>query len=170
MNMWYCQIFKSSFFKLSSGVWKCNLILLILLCSFFLIENYGNIWFYSSQIYYFCQLFHWSICTNMPFSIIHFFLVENACKRCCRSNINETCSPVDSADILADGTPCIQGFCNNVCTYYFNHIFIKYILLLHYKYENSEHVFLIEKYLCVKNSPTLFCHALFRLCFYTFNE
>lgn len=40
-------------------------------------------------------------------------VIENACKRCCRSNINETCSPVDSADILADGTPCIQGFCNN---------------------------------------------------------
>lgn len=40
--------------------------------------------------------------------------VENACKRCCRSSLNETCSPVDSADILADGTPCIQGFCNNV--------------------------------------------------------
>ncbi|CAG9853819.1 unnamed protein product [Phyllotreta striolata] len=40
-------------------------------------------------------------------------VIENACKRCCRSSINETCSPVDSADILADGTPCIQGFCNN---------------------------------------------------------
>ncbi|CAG9815256.1 unnamed protein product [Phaedon cochleariae] len=40
-------------------------------------------------------------------------IIENACKRCCRSNINETCSPVDSTDILADGTPCIQGFCNN---------------------------------------------------------
>ncbi|VEN34476.1 unnamed protein product [Callosobruchus maculatus] len=40
-------------------------------------------------------------------------VIESACKRCCRSNINETCSPVDSADILADGTPCIQGFCNN---------------------------------------------------------
>ncbi|KAG5884138.1 hypothetical protein JTB14_021806 [Gonioctena quinquepunctata] len=40
-------------------------------------------------------------------------IIENACKRCCRSNINETCSPVESADILADGTPCIQGFCNN---------------------------------------------------------
>ncbi|XP_060516137.1 ADAM 17-like protease isoform X1 [Cylas formicarius] len=40
-------------------------------------------------------------------------IIENACKRCCRSSINETCSPVDSADILADGTPCIQGFCNN---------------------------------------------------------
>ncbi|CAH2001173.1 unnamed protein product [Acanthoscelides obtectus] len=40
-------------------------------------------------------------------------IIESACKRCCRSNINETCSPVDSADILADGTPCIQGFCNN---------------------------------------------------------
>ncbi|XP_050314434.1 ADAM 17-like protease isoform X2 [Anthonomus grandis grandis] len=40
-------------------------------------------------------------------------VIENACKRCCRSSINETCSPVDSADLLADGTPCIQGFCNN---------------------------------------------------------
>ncbi|CAH0559389.1 unnamed protein product [Brassicogethes aeneus] len=40
-------------------------------------------------------------------------VIENACKRCCRSNINETCSPVDSSDILADGTPCIHGFCNN---------------------------------------------------------
>ncbi|KAL1492943.1 hypothetical protein ABEB36_011104 [Hypothenemus hampei] len=39
--------------------------------------------------------------------------MDNACKRCCRSNINETCSPVDSTDILADGTPCIQGFCNS---------------------------------------------------------
>ncbi|KAJ8984739.1 hypothetical protein NQ317_005004 [Molorchus minor] len=40
-------------------------------------------------------------------------IIENACKRCCRWNINETCSPIESADILADGTPCIQGFCNN---------------------------------------------------------
>ncbi|XP_044756586.1 ADAM 17-like protease isoform X2 [Coccinella septempunctata] len=40
-------------------------------------------------------------------------IIENACKRCCRSNINETCTPIDGADILADGSPCIQGFCNN---------------------------------------------------------
>ncbi|KAF7271545.1 ADAM 17-like protease Tace isoform X1 [Rhynchophorus ferrugineus] len=40
-------------------------------------------------------------------------IIENACKRCCKSTSNGTCSPVDSADILADGTPCIQGFCNN---------------------------------------------------------
>lgn len=40
-------------------------------------------------------------------------IIENACKRCCRSSMNETCSPVESTDILADGTPCIQGFCNN---------------------------------------------------------
>ncbi|XP_045468952.1 ADAM 17-like protease [Harmonia axyridis] len=40
-------------------------------------------------------------------------IIENACKRCCRSNMNETCSPIDGADILADGSPCIQGFCNN---------------------------------------------------------
>ncbi|XP_068911019.1 ADAM 17-like protease isoform X3 [Tenebrio molitor] len=39
-------------------------------------------------------------------------IIVDACKRCCRSNINETCSPVDPHDILADGTPCIQGFCN----------------------------------------------------------
>lgn len=26
--------------------------------------------------------------------------------------MNETCYPVDHADILPDGTPCIQGFCN----------------------------------------------------------
>lgn len=41
-----------------------------------------------------------------------FFTVVDACKRCCRSSINETCSPIDPQDILADGTPCIQGFCN----------------------------------------------------------
>lgn len=45
---------------------------------------------------------------------LNIFPVENACKRCCRSTINETCSPIDGADILADGSPCIQGFCNNV--------------------------------------------------------
>lgn len=29
---------------------------------------------------------------------------------------NETCFPVDPPDILSDGTPCIQGFCNKgVC-------------------------------------------------------
>ncbi|XP_974673.1 ADAM 17-like protease isoform X2 [Tribolium castaneum] len=39
-------------------------------------------------------------------------IIVDACKRCCRSSINETCSPVDPPDILADGTPCIQGFCN----------------------------------------------------------
>lgn len=42
------------------------------------------------------------------------FAVENACRRCCRVSINETCSPVEPPDILADGTPCIQGFCNKV--------------------------------------------------------
>lgn len=39
-------------------------------------------------------------------------IIENACKRCCRVSINETCSPVEPADLLPDGTPCIQGFCN----------------------------------------------------------
>lgn len=45
---------------------------------------------------------------------MYLFLVENACKRCCRTSMNETCFPVDQADILPDGTPCIQGFCNKV--------------------------------------------------------
>lgn len=34
--------------------------------------------------------------------------------RCCRMSINETCFPVEPPDILPDGTPCIQGFCNKV--------------------------------------------------------
>ncbi|XP_063227447.1 ADAM 17-like protease isoform X2 [Bacillus rossius redtenbacheri] len=38
--------------------------------------------------------------------------VGDACKRCCRMNLNDTCYPVDPQDILPDGTPCIQGFCN----------------------------------------------------------
>lgn len=36
----------------------------------------------------------------------------NACKRCCRNHLNDTCAPDVSQDILADGTPCVQGFCN----------------------------------------------------------
>ncbi|XP_015522611.1 ADAM 17-like protease [Neodiprion pinetum] len=38
--------------------------------------------------------------------------ILDACKRCCRMSLNETCFPVDPQDILPDGTPCIQGFCN----------------------------------------------------------
>ncbi|KYM82905.1 ADAM 17-like protease [Atta colombica] len=42
--------------------------------------------------------------------------IADACKRCCRMNLNETCFPIDQQDILPDGTPCIQGFCNKgVC-------------------------------------------------------
>lgn len=48
-------------------------------------------------------------------------VLENACKRCCRTSMNETCFPVDLQDILMDGTPCIQGFCNKVCVSSFNH-------------------------------------------------
>lgn len=40
--------------------------------------------------------------------------VGDACKRCCRMSLNETCFPIDPLDILPDGTPCIQGFCNQV--------------------------------------------------------
>lgn len=38
--------------------------------------------------------------------------------RCCRMSINETCFPVEPADILPDGTPCIQGFCNKVIMFF----------------------------------------------------
>ncbi|EDS26112.1 ADAM 17 [Culex quinquefasciatus] len=38
--------------------------------------------------------------------------MTDACKRCCRQSINETCFPVEPPDVLPDGTPCIQGFCN----------------------------------------------------------
>ncbi|KAJ1521968.1 hypothetical protein ONE63_002298 [Megalurothrips usitatus] len=42
--------------------------------------------------------------------------LANACKRCCRQNLNDTCFPVEPQDTLPDGTPCIQGFCNKgVC-------------------------------------------------------
>jgi len=37
--------------------------------------------------------------------------IENACYRCCRQSLNETCSPIEPLDILPDGTSCIQGFC-----------------------------------------------------------
>ncbi|XP_063706885.1 ADAM 17-like protease [Culicoides brevitarsis] len=39
-------------------------------------------------------------------------VLQDACKRCCRMSINETCFAVEPPDILPDGTPCIQGFCN----------------------------------------------------------
>ncbi|XP_065372327.1 ADAM 17-like protease isoform X1 [Calliphora vicina] len=43
-------------------------------------------------------------------------IIQDACKRCCRMSINETCFPVEPPDVLPDGTPCIQGFCNKgVC-------------------------------------------------------
>ncbi|XP_018018283.1 ADAM 17-like protease isoform X1 [Hyalella azteca] len=38
--------------------------------------------------------------------------IENACKRCCRKNLNDTCFPIKPVDILPSGTPCIHGFCN----------------------------------------------------------
>lgn len=41
-------------------------------------------------------------------------VIQDACKRCCRMSINETCFVVESSDVLSDGTPCIQGFCNKV--------------------------------------------------------
>lgn len=41
-------------------------------------------------------------------------IIQDACKRCCRMSINETCFAVEPPDMLPDGTPCIQGFCNKV--------------------------------------------------------
>lgn len=65
-----------------------------------------------------CLLF---VMFNLPnvFNTIYFhieflFTVGDACKRCCRMSLNETCFPIDPQDILPDGTPCIQGFCNKV--------------------------------------------------------
>ena len=46
---------------------------------------------------------------------------QDACKRCCRKNLNSTCFPIlekradlkeKQPDRLPDGTPCYQGFCN----------------------------------------------------------
>lgn len=51
-------------------------------------------------------------------------LVLQSCKRCCRINLNDTCYPVDPPDVLPDGTPCIQGFCNKVL---FNYLFDIYL-------------------------------------------
>ena len=43
-----------------------------------------------------------------------FFSASDACKRCCRVHLNDTCFAYDPTDILPDGTPCVHGFCNNV--------------------------------------------------------
>lgn len=40
----------------------------------------------------------------------------DACKRCCRYHLNDTCFPFEPFDILPDGTPCVHGFCNSVST------------------------------------------------------
>ncbi|RXG66816.1 ADAM 17-like protease [Armadillidium vulgare] len=37
---------------------------------------------------------------------------DDACKRCCRKNLNDTCFAIMPPDILPNGTPCIHGFCN----------------------------------------------------------
>jgi disintegrin and metalloproteinase domain-containing protein 17 len=42
------------------------------------------------------------MCDNFP----------DACKRCCRRNLNSSCNAVSPVDILPDGTPCFQGFCH----------------------------------------------------------
>ncbi|CAG0904299.1 unnamed protein product [Darwinula stevensoni] len=40
-------------------------------------------------------------------------ILENACRRCCRTHLNDTCFPVDPADVLHDGTPCMVGYCKD---------------------------------------------------------
>ncbi len=37
-----------------------------------------------------------------------FFFCQDACKRCCRRNLNSSCNAVAPVDILPDGTPCFQ--------------------------------------------------------------
>jgi len=39
--------------------------------------------------------------------------VADACKRCCRYHLNDTCFPFEPFEILLDGTPCVHGFCNS---------------------------------------------------------
>lgn len=56
-------------------------------------------------------------------------IIQDACKRCCRMSINETCFPVEPPDILSDGTPCIQGFCNKVNIYLSDIPFENFIFL-----------------------------------------
>ncbi|XP_044761220.1 ADAM 17-like protease [Coccinella septempunctata] len=36
---------------------------------------------------------------------------QDACKRCCRSSFDGTCSPPEPDSILPDGTPCMYGIC-----------------------------------------------------------
>lgn len=48
--------------------------------------------------------------SNLIANIVNLSIVH----RCCRMSINETCFPVEPPDVLPDGTPCIQGFCNKV--------------------------------------------------------
>jgi hypothetical protein len=70
------------------------------------ILNY--LYFYLKEFFQRIQsIFRLSDCEVFP-------TVADACKRCCRMNLNDTCFPVDPQDILPDGTPCIQGFCNKV--------------------------------------------------------
>jgi hypothetical protein len=47
---------------------------------------------------------------NYPeFNGPYFFLFcQDACKRCCRRNLNSSCNAVAPVDILPDGTPCFQ--------------------------------------------------------------
>ena len=63
--------------------------------------------------------------------------VADACKRCCRYHLNDTCFPFEPFDILPDGTPCVHGFCNSVSEYLFIAILGHYsksfkILCIHY--------------------------------------
>lgn len=39
-------------------------------------------------------------------------LATQSCRRCCKNSVNSTCFPLEPIDVLADGTPCIHGFCN----------------------------------------------------------
>ncbi|CAG7823334.1 unnamed protein product [Allacma fusca] len=39
--------------------------------------------------------------------------LDNACRRCCRVHLNATCYPIEPFETLPNGTPCIQGICNN---------------------------------------------------------
>ncbi|CAG0901208.1 unnamed protein product [Cyprideis torosa] len=40
-------------------------------------------------------------------------VLENACKRCCRRTLNDTCFLMDPNDTLPNGTPCMVGYCRD---------------------------------------------------------
>lgn len=104
--------------------------------------TYLYIMYYKLTKYKLCiNIINFISCIKFFLSKRLFFFISggDACKRCCRMNLNETCFPVTTHDdILPDGTPCIHGFCNKVLNYfYFFSILNKQIHMLQKKEKNQ---------------------------------